>query len=185
MIIRDMENSLEAVLKEAEMKGKDMILTRWDCGDGTNLGSWFIRNTEYGRLVLRRIQVVLYIILCSSSTHIYSYSFIPSILSSTASCVQSHSARAHAREYATRHRLTLTPTLTLKHTRTQDARLVWQLYFDGARVQEQGAMWVLEAGDRDFYVNHLFKAKPREINARDKNIRCSDDPKALIQLPSI
>ena len=57
VIITDMDNDgVINITRKADAKGKDIVSAYpWNCGDGLNLGSIIIKNSEYGRAFIDRM----------------------------------------------------------------------------------------------------------------------------------
>jgi hypothetical protein len=54
--IMDDTQGLEWIVNEADKRGKEMIVCNWNCGDGVNMGSVMVKNTEWGRALYERIK---------------------------------------------------------------------------------------------------------------------------------
>ena len=54
--IMDMGNGIERLITSAEASHKELLLVDWQCGDGVNMGSFLIKNTEWSRALLERIK---------------------------------------------------------------------------------------------------------------------------------
>jgi hypothetical protein len=52
----DMDHGLERMIANAEAQKAEVAVASWDCGDGANMGSFMIKNTEWSRALMERIK---------------------------------------------------------------------------------------------------------------------------------
>ncbi len=56
IVLMDMQNGLERLISIAEHKKAEFMVANWDCGDGFNMGSIMMKNTEWTRGIMQRIK---------------------------------------------------------------------------------------------------------------------------------
>jgi hypothetical protein len=56
IVIMDDTLKLDYIINFAEKIGRELIVTSWNCGDGMNMGSVMVKNTEYGRTLYEQMK---------------------------------------------------------------------------------------------------------------------------------